>query len=260
LGTHWYSREGRDVYTTECKTKPGTFRDTHKGDAKKHGYLPSVTSIMGEVIYSDQLHRWSVNGSVAAAYNNPPEEGETELDYTRRIARVWKEAKGAAPELGTAVHDAIEAYLRGEEYDKALSPYTQIAEKFLRESGINMDHIEYTFANATLGYGGKVDIVGSSAAHHFIVDWKTKSRYKEGSAPWIRYGVQLEAYARGIGLPHARLINVMMSTEEAGKWEAYEWPMWMKEQLWKIFQGAYELWTSPMFANWDPRQWKPTTK
>ena len=52
---HWYKRDGATAYTIEGAN--GKVRNTTLRDARKHGLLPSVTTIM-RVAASPALEKW----------------------------------------------------------------------------------------------------------------------------------------------------------------------------------------------------------
>ena len=70
---HWYDQSGRPMYTV--KAKDGTDRPTTLRDARKHGFLPSVTTIMS-VMAKPGLESWKMNQMMMAALTLPRADGE----------------------------------------------------------------------------------------------------------------------------------------------------------------------------------------
>ena len=55
---HWYDKTGEAAYTVVGSN--GKERNTNLKDARKHGYVPSVTTILG-VAAKPPLENWKIN-------------------------------------------------------------------------------------------------------------------------------------------------------------------------------------------------------
>ena len=101
----------------------------------------------------------------------------------------YRDARG---DRGTAVHNAIEAHLHGQELpefeheDELLC--AQAAQRFLAERGSTPLAVEMSVWNSEVGYAGTFDLWDVWKGEKWLLDWKTsKDVYKENA-------VQLAAY------------------------------------------------------------------
>jgi hypothetical protein len=195
---HYYSRDGAPQYTVIAKN--GTERPTTLRDARKHGWVPSVTTITACAARFG-LERWKAEQLLHAGLTLPHVEGETEAAW---IARVWEDSAAqakAAAQRGTDIHAAIEGFFRMpcDMGDDPLRPWVESVERTLhQEFGAQEWLPEKSFASP-LGYGGKCDLHSPSV----IVDFKGKEA-KAGVRDWRTYdehAMQLSAYANGLNLP-----------------------------------------------------------
>ena len=82
--------------------------------AKKEKLFFSVTEHQ-KVIAKPALEYWKIAQHLKMAHNHPPRQGEDEESFVKRIkALTWRNGGGAA-ELGTKVHEALEAVLQNEQ-------------------------------------------------------------------------------------------------------------------------------------------------
>ena len=62
--SHWYSADGQPMYEVP-KAKGGGTRKTTIRDARKHGWYPSVTSIL-KIVDKPFLNAWIANQAIEA--------------------------------------------------------------------------------------------------------------------------------------------------------------------------------------------------
>ena len=79
---HWYGKDGSPRYTV--KAKDGSDRPTTLRDARKHGYLPSVTTIL-KIAAKPGLEAWKLNQMMMAALTLPRADGENEESFIKRV-------------------------------------------------------------------------------------------------------------------------------------------------------------------------------
>lgn len=248
--SHWYYRNGKACYEVPNKSKPDQMRSTTIKDARKHGLLPSVTSIL-KMIHKPALEAWKIEQAITSTLTMPKHEGEPEPIYLQRIVEDYRSVAKDAAELGTAVHKSIELYQQsgiwaevfGEKIDSKLGPimkgYAPWAEENIREvlsSGLSF---------STDSYGGKTDMMFSTrkVGRNVLADFKTRST-KPG-VKITRYpemGMQLAAYANGLGLlGKVKLWNVVISTTEPGRIEVLDWSE-TAEQEYEAFANLLKVW------------------
>ena len=237
---HWYYTNGDPAYTIIGAN--GKERATNVKDARKLGLVPSVTTIL-KLIPKPFLERWIVKQAVLSSLTLPRNLNETDDDYVERILIDKDEQSRKAKEKGSAIHGAIEQYLRDKSRENPYRHYAifTIAElqKYLQIPDFTND-CESERSFATHDFGGKVDLY--SIKRNFIIDFKTKD-FDESTKKlaYDEQSIQLVAYARGLGIPTARLLNVFISTKVEGLVKIVEHTE-NKEYYWNVFKKCLALW------------------
>jgi hypothetical protein len=103
---------------------------------------------------------------------------------------------------------------------------------------------------SSLGYAGTIDIAGHVDGAPIIVDFKTK-RTREGEDIEVpeTYPWQLAAYHYAkFGLygdihPHAKAINIYISTTEKGRMEVFTYERDELVEAFECFRACFKLWT-----------------
>lgn len=190
---HFYDRDGTPRYT--YTNKKGGISNTTVREARKFGWLPSVTQVLKQAA-APGLVKWMKEQVAKAAYSERPREGECEADYMARILPLAEEVARTARDTGTAIHGAIENLDRHGPYaahvDAAMGAVSEWA-------GIMDWDAERSFASP-LGFGGKLDL----SAPGFVLDFKTTDKDLAGLKLWPEHRRQLAAYRHGLGMPEAR--------------------------------------------------------
>lgn len=231
--SHWYDKDGAPRYEIEGKSglRPTTLRD-----ARKHGWVPSVSTVWKDVVAAPGLARWSQGLLFETMYLNQLHGPETEHEYRKRVFDIYKVESLKAAERGTMIHGILENYFangKGEPGYGSLIKGTEA--KLLEVCGKQDWKIEHSFAHQ-LGFGGKIDI----HSDEWMVDFKTKE-LDDGKKPdmYDAYGVQLAAYDHGMG-GGRKLLNLFISVSSPGYVYPYQWED--KEGLFKMFSTALDLW------------------
>ena len=238
-GGHWYDREGRPQYTVIAKGT-GQPRPATLADARKHGWVPGVTTIIN-MESAPALTEWKVNQAIMAALTLPVIEGESLEDRKVRVLKDSIEQTETAKNTGTAIHNAIErAFLTGkvEQLPEFVQPVIDwLAKEF---PGVLFEP-EASFAHYR-GYGCKIDLVSKDKS--IVLDFKTKS-FRSSDPPkqfaYSQQAMQLWANARAAGNKDAGKFNLFISTEEPGLLSPHEWPSRSKQEL-EAFDLLLELW------------------
>ena len=85
---HWYDSKGAPTYTIVGLNR--VERNTTLRDARKHGYVPSVTTIIG-MAAKPSLENWKINQALNSAITLKQNPGETLEQFTHRCKRDSKE-------------------------------------------------------------------------------------------------------------------------------------------------------------------------
>jgi hypothetical protein len=203
---HWYQIDGKPAYTTMGKN--GKERNTTVKDAREHGFLPSVTTIIG-CAAKPGLDVWKQQQAILAALTLPRIDGETEEDWLSRVVSDSKQTAKQAAERGTLVHGVIEAFYDGV-YMPEIPVYVREVEKIIIEHfGEQLWVPEKSFANN--GYGGKCDLISSAG---FVIDFKTTEKDLDKLDYYFEHQMQLAAYRSGFGMPSARCAIVYVNATQ----------------------------------------------
>lgn len=138
-------------------------------DPETGAKLRSVTTILGQGFPKPELVFWSANLTAADAFDTlprlvraslNPEAKEEAYDWLRKGHIRKKEERG---DVGTAVHDLIEAKVLGEPIPEALladpemAPYVDHFLRFVDDWQITFEASEMVVANYEHGYAGRLD-------------------------------------------------------------------------------------------------------
>ena len=201
---HWYLPDGSPAYRIVGKN--GKERNSTVKDAREHGLLPSVTTIIGCASKGEGLQRWLQEQAILAALTLPRLEGESEEDWLSRVVADSKETAKQAAERGTQIHGVIEAFYEGI-YIPELPPYVRAVENAINEHfGSQLWISEKSFAYG--GFGGKCDLVAKSG---FVVDFKTTEKELDKLDYFFDHQMQLSAYRMGFEMPKARCAIVYVN-------------------------------------------------
>jgi len=201
---HFYLPNGDTAYRIVGKN--GKERNTTVKDAREHGLLPSVTTIIGCASKGEGLQRWLQEQAILAALTLPRLEGESEEDWLSRVVADSKETAKQAAERGTQIHGVIEAFYEGI-YIPELPPYVRAVENAINEHfGSQLWISEKSFAYG--GFGGKCDLVAKSG---FVVDFKTTEKDLDKLDYFFDHQMQLSAYRQGFEMPKARCAIVYVN-------------------------------------------------
>lgn len=154
---------------------------------------PSVTTIIA-MLAKPKLTGWAAG--MAAAYAVSEWDSLTEMLPAGRV-QVIKEAheryRDKSAELGTAVHAAIEAWIKGEPHspEKAVEPYMNSFTNFMMDKRPEFIASEVTIWSRMWDYAGTADAIARIGELNWLIDYKTgKSLHDE-------VGLQLSALAHG---------------------------------------------------------------
>jgi hypothetical protein len=159
-------------------------------------------------------------------------------------------------------HDAIEGevamaekLIRGYRVDPRVPRVTRLDFRdWYAHSGLKLaeNGIERYFASP-LGYGGRIDYIGTWGGRPVVVDWKTqKTKAGEAFKFYPKWAAQLSAYAYGIGMSmgNVHLMSVAISTTEPGRIDS---KLWADNDAWlSAFLATFEVWQGPLGKNYNP--------
>jgi hypothetical protein len=249
MGEHWYDRSGKPAYSTNG-------RDTTLRDARKLGYVPSVTTVTS-VMAKAALTDWMVKQGILAALTLPRLDGEGDDAFIARVLEDSRQQAKAAAEEGSRIHDACEKLVKGEPFDPKYDAHAQAAVAELHRLFPDVTDwvAEKSFAHP-LGFGGKVDLHSPSSG--IVADYKTKDGdFSDGKRLHYDQNIQLAAYQVGLGLawtaiedkyartfgkPFVFCANIFVSRTHPGAVASHVWSADDIADGWRTFAAALELW------------------
>lgn len=245
---HWYDRDGTPRYEVIAKGT-GLPRPTTLSDAKKHGYLPSVTTIC-KIMASPGLENWKLEQTILASLTLPRIEGESAQAL---IARIWQDSKAeaeAAADFGTKAHKAIEQAIRGESYDPA---FNLVVEGVLEQIEAHFPgggwKLEHTLPG-TMNYGGKVDLHRPG----IVLDYKGKEGDLSDVKCYDEHFMQGAAYGVGLFYPEPfQTGNIFFSRTHLGRAKLILHKPREQDRGWRMFQAAFALWKAS--KDYYPETW-----
>lgn len=234
-GMHWYRKDGTPQYTiigANGNTRPTTLRD-----ARKHGFVPSVTMIIGQVA-KHGLDVWKQKQVLYSSLTLPRIEGENDDALVARILVDSKEHAKQAREKGTEIHKWLELAYQGEDVPEEFAMYTSSTMASVSWlTGKQNWKTEKTIAS-NLGYGGKVDLMSPE----WTIDFKTKEFDEDAQVKNFVYpemAMQLAAYDNDFG---SRCANVFVSITNPGLVKIYEWDAEEIKRAYKKFITLLKFW------------------
>ena len=244
---HWYDKEGTPQHFVASKN--GKLRASTLRDARKFGWMPSVTSVL-DIMAKPGLDQWKINKAINSAINLDRHVAETDAEYTKRILANSKEETTQAAERGNRIHTMLEKAFKEEEKPKGDDEAIFNSVKSLLDinCGEQAWKSEVTFSEPRIGYGGMVDLLSDEWA----IDFKTKefgTDHKQLAYDTMAY--QLMAYAV-TGLEESykesetptvrKMANIFISATEPGLTVFHEWSKENYERYWEIFSSSLILW------------------
>jgi hypothetical protein len=209
--------------------------------------VPSVTTVM-KIAAKPGLEQWKLEQMLLAAMTLPKLPSETEQAYIARIVADSKETGKKAAELGTRIHESIEAWIEGVrpvEHEEMAKAFEESIFNYFKTHPFQPWKTERAFASP-LGFGGKVDLyceVDEHAPTGIVLDAKSKDFGPDDKVDaYDEHLMQLAAYRNGLSLPHARCANVFVSRTHPGLVKVVEWPEEELVKGWEMFQSLLRFW------------------
>ena len=245
--SHWYNREGNPCY--EVEKKKGGMRPSHLGDARKHGWVPSATSIWGDVIARPQLNNWiqtQLMQALWAELHSAAFSKDGGFETFEKLARnKYSKQQQVTMNRGTTIHDHLEIYFKGGDAPRENMFICDTVERKLSDGCGNSNWVaEASFAHAS-GYGGKIDLHNDD----WVVDFKTKDFADNPDVKDMVYddqGCQLAAYNQGIG-GGRRLLNLFIDVKTGA---VLSWEHEDVGRFQEMFNHALALWK--LIKKYDP--------
>jgi len=254
---HYYTLTGIPQHTqpTGAGAKNKT-RPTTAADARKKGLVPSVTEYL-KLLHNHGLERYKLR-QVALTASQRPLIGDEDVDeWIEQTIKASEKDAGVAADLGTAIHDALQAYFSDKAYDPTYHPYVQPTALLVSSMGLKTGGAEMVLVNPEYGYAGTTDLVfRCENGEHGIIDFKSQ-RFDQKPHVYETHVVQLAAYHMafyGSIEESAVAYNIYISTITPGLVKVRKYTSAELEEGWKEFCLLLALYR--VKKKWDPRKWE----
>ena len=228
---HWYDKDGEPRYTIIGVN--GKERNTTLRDAKKEGYVPSVTSILN-IIAKPSLENWKITQALEASLKLDRDD----IDYINKCKHAGREVGMKAAKQGTKIHALIEKGFLGKSKNKTY----KVIKDFLDNKFPNEEWIAEDSFCSDLGYGGKIDLYSKSG---IFVDFKTKDNL-EGKDPdrlvYDEHGMQLSAYAQGCKFKNPIRVSIFVDRANTELIACHVWDKETHEKHKEMFNSILKYW------------------
>ena len=217
--SHFYSRDGQPKYEVLYADPSKGMRKSTLADAKKHGWLPSVTTIT-RVLAAPSLVEWLRREAATAVATTPRRPDEPLDDFVERCLAVDAESVAdAAKELGSAIHAALELAL-GVGLSLDMGEYS----KFTNPAIAAVHDLGRVVATEKIlvgdEYAGKTDCIVENDEWLTVIDFKTTGSKVLPKKSYFENQMQLAAYAKALGntgTKKIRTANIYISTKRPGE-------------------------------------------
>lgn len=204
----------------------------------------SVTTIF-KVMEKPGLNKWKNQQLIKAVESTPRFVDEGDEAYLERVMEVAGRKTGAASELGTRIHKAIEVYVAeaDNEIDADIAPHVTAAVNESSRLGAFCDFAEQIFLNEKAGYGGTADWIGHDKENFpVVVDFKSRTSLRAYETD----ALQLAAY--GVAIHGRKFLecgwaaNIVVSTTEPGKAETFRYDTVDMVRAFDVFCALLSVW------------------
>lgn len=258
--SHYYEKTSNGVeprHFVGVSSRPGELRPTRITDARKNGWFPSVTTVMG-MLDKPALTNWKIDEHLKIAYELGCKWGDKFKGYELQsfiddVKNGTQAALDKAPKDGTDFHDVLETYFKAKESAQTITMSVDDLQKCKAvDDCLHVNAVmqiwksEQPFVHL-MGFAGKVDIhskAPNGKSDGWVCDFKTKNtadKWKPGKMAYPEMAMQLAAYRVGLGLDNARCANVFICLE-TGEVEFYEWGPETLDKQWANFADLLRIW------------------
>ena len=180
--SHFYKSDGTLI--TEVLGNNGKMRSATIADAKKNGWLPSVTTITkASWEIAPNLMKWKLETLIDLLREKPNNINLT----NEQILNWYYDESGKAAKKGTNIHDEITKYLKGEE-----STIDSELKSWIDENIMEVYEMEKRYVNKK--FAGTIDLICDLKDHGLsILDWKTQ-KFDKSPKQYDDHKFQLVAY------------------------------------------------------------------
>lgn len=257
-GGHYYEWLPNDRRWVPLYVEGGTFtmRQARPMQAAGRKVVPSTTTYFKD-LFKKQLEDWKLEQVAKVCYADKLDRHSQWVDeagYVETMVAKASSASRGAADLGTRIHNAVEAAIRGEDYDADLAVYVRPVMAERASLGLKTLGPEVCVGSLEHGYGGKVD---DRCEGMIVLDVKSR-KWKESQKKAPVFGtdkMQVASYGfaewgdaffeKGTGIVQ------VVSTTTPGRVQAVPFTGPELKQAFDAFVGLTAVWR--FNHNFDPR-------
>jgi len=234
----WYTQQGEFVKTVIGAN--GKEREPTIRDAKKHKYIPSVTTVL-DLISKPALVNYFVVEALKAAYKNVWALKKEEKEAIAILKKISKEEGEKAANFGTKIHNHVERFLKakaGEELimDGAVKAYVEPVYEYIIKNNIKGESEQSIIINVdNLKIAGTIDNLDDKT----IRDFKTQKTNKHKFICYPSWKWQLAGYNITTQREKAEIIAI--SSTEPGLIECFKFTKNEMKEAEEIFRLIVKL-------------------
>lgn len=246
--SHWYEFDGTSwIPRYEIEAANGNLRPVTLRDARVCGFYPSVTNVLSAVA-KPQLQSWKEEQCVLAALTLPQLPGEPLEAFAARVLDDAEAQSVKARDLGTRIHAACEAMLRGDPVEPELESWIAGFRDWASAEFVSVLALEKIVGRMEFGYAGRLDLhCELRGLGEAVVDFKTQ-RVKRDAAGYAKpvfyreWARQLAAYSMAVNRQSnwPALVNVVIDSGTHGPAHVMVWDN--PATHWEMFMHAHALW------------------
>ena len=244
--------------------------------------MPSVTTVL-EMINKPALRDWKMNKALdylKSKYERrhwddriatPPwvryPSSPKAQSFRTKVKTSWRDALASlrrnakahpnrvrddAGDIGTEIHEAIAAEMRGEPWELVSEPAAIAMQSYRlwqEDTTIRPIWSEQTVWSLEYGYAGSADLVGMDGAKLVVLDWKT------GAGVYNEAGLQVAAYSHcieeltGEKVDECRVVHLDKSTPAWSEYKVKDWKRSFNGFLSAL--NIWKLWHAEVFRSTD---------
>jgi len=225
---HYYKQDGTPAHFEGKNGQATTLRE-----ARKLNLLPSVTTIISDILRKPQLESWRIEQGIIKGLAHKQEDNETEHDYIKRIKVLADQESQIAMSKGTEIHSELET---------GKGRWAEEWQKVMESAKLRVSWQERTLVAAD--YAGKADIMIVKDNRFFLCDFKGQVWDDKKPRIYSDWAYQLAAY-KSICEKTSRVdgcASIVFNRDDATQWHIYYWDGAEIDRAWEVFVRLKDIW------------------
>lgn len=250
--TQWHTSAGEPVLAV--KAKDGTARAPTLRDARKEGFIPSVSTVL-TVVDRGGSAAWAIRDGIAAAIAAPRRPSESAQDHVERVTVLAEHKRTLAMAIGSVLRRevaqmAMDCKLRG---DKPAAPTPELAgvAEWMAEKVPVILAASPVFVNQAAGYAGGIAFAAPHVDHGLVLV-SVHSYLEAPDKPQPLWCWELAAARAALGYANAKGLTLGITVGSQAAPTEHLWSYADLDEGWVAFRAAHTVWRT--LKGYDPRQ------